>query len=57
MTTTVGRNARCPCGSGQKYKRCCALKKDDLTLASRLWLGAIAVMLLIGAYFALTSLA
>jgi len=19
----VGRNASCPCGSGQKYKRCC----------------------------------
>jgi SWIM/SEC-C metal-binding protein len=19
----VGRNARCPCGSGRKYKRCC----------------------------------
>lgn len=21
--TKVGRNARCPCGSGKKYKRCC----------------------------------
>ena len=19
----IGRNARCPCGSGKKYKRCC----------------------------------
>ncbi|WP_242352083.1 MULTISPECIES: SEC-C metal-binding domain-containing protein [unclassified Anaeromyxobacter] len=23
-----GRNASCPCGSGQKYKRCCALGAD-----------------------------
>ena len=22
------RNAPCPCGSGKKYKKCCALKKD-----------------------------
>jgi hypothetical protein len=57
VTAVVGRNEPCPCGSGKKYKRCCALKKDDLTLGSRLWLGAIVVMLLIGAYFALTSLA
>ncbi len=21
----VGRNDRCPCGSGQKYKKCCLL--------------------------------
>jgi tetratricopeptide (TPR) repeat protein len=23
MTTKIGRNAPCPCGSGNKYKRCC----------------------------------
>lgn len=23
----VGRNERCPCGSGKKYKACCGLKK------------------------------
>ena len=23
----IGRNAPCPCGSGKKYKKCCALKK------------------------------
>jgi uncharacterized protein YchJ len=21
--TAIGRNATCPCGSGQKFKRCC----------------------------------
>lgn len=25
------RNAPCPCGSGKKYKRCCALKKDKMS--------------------------
>lgn len=24
----VGRNAPCPCGSGQKFKRCCALTTE-----------------------------
>jgi uncharacterized protein len=24
----VGRNARCPCGSGQKYKRCCGAQRS-----------------------------
>jgi len=23
----IGRNERCPCGSGKKYKRCCGLKQ------------------------------
>ncbi len=25
MSTAVPRNAPCPCGSGEKYKRCCEL--------------------------------
>lgn len=24
----IGRNERCPCGSGKKYKRCCGLKSN-----------------------------
>ncbi len=27
-TAEPDRNAPCPCGSGKKYKKCCALKKD-----------------------------
>jgi hypothetical protein len=27
-TVKVGRNDPCPCGSGKKYKKCCALKED-----------------------------
>ena len=32
--TKLGRNAPCPCGSGQKYKRCC-LPKHDAAAAER----------------------
>lgn len=24
-----GRNDKCPCGSGKKYKNCCMLKEDN----------------------------
>lgn len=27
----IGRNDPCPCGSGQKYKKCCALKPPPVT--------------------------
>jgi hypothetical protein len=30
----VGRNDRCPCGSGRKYKNCCAEKKTGMSPAS-----------------------
>jgi hypothetical protein len=26
VSTKIGRNEPCPCGSGKKYKKCCALK-------------------------------
>lgn len=26
---TIGRNDPCPCGSGKKYKKCCAVKRDS----------------------------
>src|SRR6516225_9320565 len=28
---TVGRNDRCPCGSGKKFKHCCQAKKARTT--------------------------
>ena len=31
----VARNAKCPCGSGKKYKRCC-LEKDERQFAEAL---------------------
>ena len=34
MMSKLGRNDPCPCGSGQKYKRCC-LPKHDAAAAER----------------------
>lgn len=28
----IGRNALCPCGSGQKYKNCCRNKKTEISI-------------------------
>lgn len=25
----IGRNDPCPCGSGQKYKKCCLIKREE----------------------------
>jgi uncharacterized protein YchJ len=54
--SAIGRNAACPCGSGLKYKRCCAVKSTKTSLASRIALSLVAVMLIGGAVFLLTSL-
>jgi hypothetical protein len=57
MATAVGRNAPCPCGSGKKYKRCCALKPQH-GMSARGWLvlSVIGLMLLAGAVIGLSSL-
>lgn len=52
----VGRNSPCPCGSGRKYKRCCALKANKTPIGSRIVISVIGVMLLVGAVFMLASL-
>ena len=52
----IGRNEPCPCGSGVKYKRCCALKQDKMPLSSRLGIALVGLMLIAGAVFWLTSL-
>ncbi|MDQ3419730.1 MAG: SEC-C metal-binding domain-containing protein [Acidobacteriota bacterium] len=38
MSSKTGRNDPCPCGSGQKYKRCCLARAE----ATRPALGQIA---------------
>lgn len=53
---TVGRNEPCPCGSGKKYKRCCALKPQKGSWGSRAVLSLIGLMLLVGAVVMLMSL-
>ena len=52
MSKHPGRNDPCPCGSGKKYKHCCALKKDRLSIGTQVWFVLIAAMLLIGAWLA-----
>lgn len=34
-TTNVGRNAKCPCGSGLKYKQCCLKKIRQEEIAEK----------------------
>ncbi len=48
---TPNRNEPCPCGSGKKYKRCCALKEGGAALGSTkilIWIGGVALALLLG---------
>ena len=53
---SIGRNAPCPCGSGKKYKQCCALKSQKTTLGSRIVFSVVGLMLLTGAVYMLMSL-
>ena len=46
----AGRNDKCPCGSGKKYKQCCA-DKETRSWTGRVMMGMVLVMLL-GAVFA-----
>jgi len=52
----IGRNAPCPCGSGIKYKKCCALKKDKTSLGMRIVVAVVALCLLGGLVVFLTSI-
>ena len=42
-TTKVGRNDRCPCGSGKKYKNCCEGKASRLSAAGWVTIAALVV--------------
>jgi hypothetical protein len=52
-----GRNEACRCGSGKKYKHCCALKGEKTPFGTRLMVVLVALMLLIGAIVGLRSIA
>lgn len=41
MTIKIGRNDPCPCGSGKKYKQCCALAQQTGTVVKKGHDGAI----------------
>lgn len=44
----IGPNERCPCGSGKKYKRCCGMKKSQVSVRERGLLILFAVLLVAG---------
>ena len=44
----AGRNTPCPCGSGKKYKHCCALKESHARSQRSLWTGILVVLVLLG---------
>ncbi len=45
----IGRNDRCPCGSGKKYKRCCFVERARRTsLRAKVVLWAVALLLALG---------
>ena len=49
MTTAskVGRNERCPCGSGKKYKACCAVQKRGMSTIQWVLIAAVAVVVVL----------
>lgn len=49
----VGRNDKCPCGSGGKFKQCCGAKGTDRT--SPLLILAIAGILAAAIFFAISA--
>lgn len=55
--TRVGRNDRCPCGSGKKHKHCCGVAASGNSLASRVMMGVVLVMLLGAVYAGFSAIA
>ena len=54
----TGRNEPCPCGSGKKYKQCCAGKTDAKSTVVTKWIAvALGGLILIGALSFAASLA
>lgn len=47
----AGRNTPCPCGSGKKYKHCCALKESRARSQRSLWTGVLVALVLLGGLF------
>ena len=50
----AGRNDTCPCGSGKKFKKCCATKQQRST-ASMLLVGILVAALAGGIYAAVVG--
>ena len=50
----AGRNDPCPCGSGRKYKKCCALKEKNGRI-SKLMMAALVAAIVGGIYAAIVG--
>ena len=50
---STGRNHPCPCGSGEKYKRCCEVQRSSAFTPGIL---ILAVMVLIGTAITVTAM-
>jgi hypothetical protein len=53
-TPKAGRNDRCPCGSGRKFKKCCEVRATRRRL-SNLMIALVAAAVLGGLAFAFTA--
>ena len=52
----IGRNQPCPCGSGLKYKKCCAVKKNRTSWPLRIVAAVVTVFLVGGLVVFLTAI-
>jgi hypothetical protein len=50
----TGRNDKCPCGSGKKYKQCCATRQTQ-AWTGRVMMAVVLVMLLGAVYAGITA--
>ena len=53
--TKVGRNDRCPCGSGKKYKNCCQGKASRLSAAGWVTIAALVLAAGVLVYFVVNA--
>lgn len=53
---TVGRNDPCPCGSGDKYKKCCLGKSRSWSTGTLLMAVVLGLVLLVGGFALWASL-
>lgn len=51
----VGRNQPCPCGSGKKYKHCCANKRTALGKIHKLFLSVLVLLFVLSVVYAMVS--
>ena len=52
----IGRNQPCPCGSGLKYKKCCANQEAKTPMGLRIVVAVVAVFLIGGLVVFLTNI-